>query len=252
MGRSALGGAARLGEPAPRLTGIFDLSTLPQGEMRFADFLDQICDRLGFEHAAFGGINPVDRSVHGYVNYPEAWKSHYRDAGYHRLDPTLTMASRSIAPVDWRRLQGHPNFQRVFSDARDFGIGELGVTIPVRGPYGDVGMLHVTRNCSVREWEGLMRRTMGELQSAAVHLHDAAMRSDELTRILRRPALSTRETEILQWVAAGKSQQDVADILGIAQRTVEVHLASARDKLSALNTPQAVARGVSLGLISPF
>ena len=64
--------------------------------------------------------------------------------------------------------------------------------------------------------------------------------------------LSSREIEILQWVAAGKSQQDVADILGIAQRTVEVHLASGRDKLAALNTPQAVARAVGLGLIHPF
>ena len=251
MGRDRAARARTPERPSPPLTGILDLATVAQAEVRFGDFLDQICDRLGFDYAAFGGINPVSRSVHGYVNYPEAWKSHYRDAGFHRLDPTLLMASRSIAPVDWRRLQGHANFRRVFSDARDFGIGELGVTIPVRGPYGDVGTLHVTRDCGVREWEGLIRQAMGELQSAAVHLHDAAMRSDELSRILHRPMLSTRETEILQWVAAGKSQQDVSDILGIAQRTVEVHLASGRDKLGALNTPQAVARAVSLGLIYP-
>ena len=242
-----------MGRDRPALAGIFDLSTVPQAraEVRFGEFLDNLCDHLGFDYATFGGINPIDRSVYGYVNYPDAWKTHYQGAGFHRLDPTLLMASRSIAPVDWRRLQSHPNFRRVFSDAHDFGIGELGVTIPVRGPYGDVGMLNVTRNCGVREWEGLMRRTMGDLQSAAVHLHDAAMRSHELSGILRRPALSGRETEILQWVAAGKSQQDVSDILGIAQRTVEVHLASVRDKLGALNTPQAVARGVSLGLVYP-
>lgn len=113
-------------------------------------------------------------------------------------------------------------------------------------------MLSVTRNCSVREWDGRLRQSMGELQSAAVHLHDAAMQSDALSHILRRPMLSSRETEILQWIAAGKSQLDVAAILGIAQRTVEVHLSSARDKLGALNTPQAVARAVALGLIYPF
>jgi RNA polymerase sigma factor (sigma-70 family) len=78
------------------------------------------------------------------------------------------------------------------------------------------------------------------------------MRSDTLSQILRRPQLSSRETEILQWIAAGKSQQDVADILGISQRTVEVHLSSGREKLGALNTPQAVARAVALGIIYPF
>ncbi len=237
--------------PSTPLAGIVDLATVPQQEVRFGDFLDHVCDRLGFDYAAYAGINPVDRSVHGYVNYPNAWKKHYHDTGLHRLDPTLLIASRSIAPVDWRHARNHANFRNVFSDAHDFGIGDLGVTIPIRGPYGDVGMLSVTRDCDVREWEGLMRQAMGELQSVAVHLHDAAMGSDALSRILRRPMLSSRETEILQWVAAGKSQQDVADILGIAQRTVEVHLASGRDKLGALNTPQAVARAVSLGLIYP-
>lgn len=162
------------------------------------------------------------------------------------------MAIQSIAPVDWRRVQGHANFRRVFRDAHDFGIGELGVTIPVRGPYGDVGMLSVTRGCSESEWNALLRQSMGELQSAAVHLHDAAMQSDGLASILRRPVLSTRETEILKWVAAGKSQQDVGDIMGISQRTVEVHLSSGRYKLGALNTSQAVARAVALGLIYPF
>lgn len=238
--------------PALPVTGIFDLSTVPQAEIRFGEFLDQVCSRMGFDHATYAGTNPVDGSVHVYTNYPEAWKEHYRDAGFHRLDPTLLTASRSIAPVDWRRVRSHVNFRRVFQDAHDFGIGELGITVPVRGPYGDVGMLSVTRNCSVREWDGSLRQSMGELQSAAVHLHDAAMRSDALSHILRRPMLSSRETEILQWIAAGKSQQDVADILSIAQRTVEVHLSSARDKLGALNTPQAVARAVALGVIYPF
>lgn len=238
--------------PGPPSRNIVDLSVAPQTKVRFGEFLDQVCGRLGFDYAAYAGTNPVDGSVHVYVNYPEPWKNHYRDFGLHRLDPTLLMASRSIAPVDWQRVRGHANFPRVFRDAHDFGIGDLGVTIPVRGPYGDVGMLSVTRNCSQREWDGLIGHAMGELQSSAVHLHDAAMRSDALSPILRRPMLSTREAEILQWVAAGKSQQDVADILGIAQRTVEVHLASGRDKLGALNTPQAVARAVALGLIYPF
>lgn len=234
------------------MTDIFDLASVPQAEVRFGDFLDHICSRLGFDYAAYAGTNPVDGSVHVYVNYPEPWKAHYRDNGFHRLDPTLLMASRSIAPLDWRRVRSHGNFRRVFRDAHDFGIGELGVTIPVRGPYGDVGMLSVTSGCSAREWDGRVREAMAELQSVAVHMHDAAMRSDALSHILRRPQLSTRETEILQWIAAGKSQQDVADILGIAQRTVEAHLSSGRDKLGALNTTQAVARAVALGLVYPF
>jgi DNA-binding CsgD family transcriptional regulator len=92
---------------------------------------------------------------------------------------------------------------------------------------------------------------VGELQIAAVHLHDAVMRAGLLVPPLARPTLSTREREVLQWVAAGKSQQDIGDILSISPRTVEVHLRSAREKLGALTTAQAVGRAIGLRLIYP-
>ena len=77
------------------------------------------------------------------------------------------------------------------------------------------------------------------------------MASGVLAKALYRPSLSSREVEILQWVAEGKSQQDIGDILSISHRTVEVHLRSGRDKLGALTTAQAVGRAISLGLIHP-
>lgn len=252
MARKAPDLPAASGAPPVPMTEIVDLGRLPQAGVQFGVFLDQLCQRLGFDFAAYAGMNPVDGSVHAYGNYPDKWKAHYVERKLHRSDPTLLVASRSIAPVDWRRVRGHANFRQLFRDAHDFGIGELGLTIPVRGPYGDVGMLSVTRKCTVGEWDRLLRSAVGELQSLAVHLHDAAMQSDTLSHILRRPTLSSRETEILQWVAAGKSQQDIAAILSLSQRTVEVHLSSGREKLGALNTPQAVARAVALGIIYPF
>ncbi|MEL7259593.1 MAG: helix-turn-helix transcriptional regulator, partial [Pseudomonadota bacterium] len=85
----------------------------------------------------------------------------------------------------------------------------------------------------------------------AVNLHDTVMHSERLSYLLGRTALSAREVEILQWIAAGKSQQDVGDILSISVRTVEVHVRSSREKLCTLTTAQAVGRAVSLGLITP-
>lgn len=230
---------------------LIDLGTDARSQESFVTFLDQICARFELDHAAYAGTNPVTGAIHGYVNYPESWKRHYIDKGFHRIDPTLVMASRSIAPVDWRRLERSPNFQTIFRDARDFKITERGLTIPVRGPFGDTGMLSVTRDCKPAEWDKLVAHVISDLQSAAVHVHDTVMRSDVVSRALRYPALSTREREILQWIAAGKSQQDVGDILGISHRTVEVHLRSGRDKLYALTTPQAVGRAIMLGLIYP-
>lgn len=231
---------------------LVDLSTIPNPDVPFTDFLDKLCSRFELDYAAYAGTNPVDGSVHAHVNYPDEWKEHYIEHGLHLIDPALHKARRSIAPVDWRRFERNAQFDRVFNRAHDFGIGDLGVTIPVRGPYGDIGMLSVTRKCSVAEWDKLTRHVMSDLQTVAVHLHDTVMRSDMLSRALRHPALSSREREILQWTAAGKSQQDIADILSISHRTVEVHLRSAREKLFALTTAQAVGRGIAMGLIYPL
>jgi len=230
---------------------VIDLSKLPFPEHNLRCFLDTVCAEHELDFAAYAGMNPIQQSVHGFVNYPDEWQTRYVEQGYQHKDPALLMASRSIAPVDWQRLRKETSFQTIMQAAHDFGISEQGLTIPVRGPYGDVGLFSVTRNCSDREWRLLKTSIIGDLQTAAVHLHDHVMQSSILTRKLTHPSLSEREIEILQWVAAGKSQQDVADILSISNRTIEVHLRSCRTKLGALTTPHAVGRAIGLSIIYP-
>lgn len=230
---------------------VIDLSKFSFPRNNFRSFLDTICEDHELDFAAYAGINSIEQSVHGFVNYPDEWQTCYAERGFEHKDPALVLASRSIAPVDWRRLRKEASFQPVFRAAHDFGIGEQGLTIPVRGPFGDIGLFSVTRNCSDREWKLLKKSILGDLQNAAVHLHDHVMQTSALTRATAHPSLSAREEEVLQWTAAGKSQQDVADILSISNRTVEVHLRSGRTKLAALTTSQAVGRAIGLGLIYP-
>jgi len=231
---------------------VIDLSKLPIPQNNLRSFLDTVCETHELDFAAYAGINPIEQTVRGFVNYPDEWQTRYVQQGFQHKDPTLLMASRSIAPVDWQRLRKEASFQTVFRAAHDFDIAEQGLTIPVRGPFGDVGLFSVTRNCSDREWRLLKTAILGDLQHAAVHLHDHVMQMSALTHKLTHPSLSAREIEVLQWVAAGKSQQDVGDILSISNRTVEVHLRSARTKLAALTTSQAVGRAIGLGLIYPI
>lgn len=230
---------------------LIDLGDLNAPDSGFVDFLFNVRDKFGLDHAAYAGMNPINHMVVGHVTYDDAWKRHYARNGFHHIDPTLKGARRSIAPVDWSRLERDADFRRVFDDAREFGIADQGLTIPVRGPYGDIGGLSVTSSLPRHDWLKLKRSIIADLQMVAVHVHDMVIRSHSFSNLLRTPALSRREVEILQWTAAGKSQQDIADILSISQRTVEVHLRSARQKLYALTTSQAVGRGISMGLIYP-
>lgn len=230
---------------------LFDLSRAPDNEERFPRFMETVQEEFSVDYVSYAATIPSSEGMHIFTTYPESWKRHYNTEGLHRFDPALLMASRSIAPVDWARLAPEAGFRRVFDDARDFGLPISGLTIPVRGPFGDCGLFSVASRCSGPEWQALRRRIITGLQSAAVHMHDSVMQTTLLARTLGHPALSSREIETLKWTAAGKTQQDIGDILSISSRTVEVHLRSAREKLHALTTAQAVARAVGLGLVHP-
>jgi DNA-binding CsgD family transcriptional regulator len=62
------------------------------------------------------------------------------------------------------------------------------------------------------------------------------------------PRLSLREREVLDWLAGGKTDRDIADILGISHRTVHKHLQRIYEKLGVENRTSAVMRGISLRL----
>lgn len=231
---------------------LIDLGAHEQNAQGFQGYLDSLCNELELDYASYCAINTVSNSVQGFANFPTAWVEHYMSNGMQNLDPTIAVSAQSIAPVDWSRFKNHQNFNNVFQDAREFGISDRGLTVPIRGPYGECGLLSVTRDTSEREWGLLKSKIVTNLQTAAVTMHDSVMQSDTLAVALHRPVLSAREQEVLQWTAAGKSQMDIGDILSISSRTVEVHLRSVRSKLSALTTPQAVGRGISLGFIHPL
>ncbi|MGH9566779.1 MAG: response regulator transcription factor, partial [Candidatus Angelobacter sp.] len=54
--------------------------------------------------------------------------------------------------------------------------------------------------------------------------------------------LSARETEILDWVGAGKTNSEIASILGISLYTVKNHLRHIFKKLDVYNRVQAVSK----------
>jgi len=59
-------------------------------------------------------------------------------------------------------------------------------------------------------------------------------------------ALTPRERDVLGWVAAGKTNEDIATIAGISRRTVEKHLQRVFIKLGVENRTAAVMRARSL------
>jgi len=90
------------------------------------------------------------------------------------------------------------------------------------------------------------------------HLHLALLRLPDETMATARRApveaarpLSTREAEILRWLAEGKSNYEVGCILGISAATVKNHLQRIYRALGVSNRAHALARCSALRLLAP-
>jgi two-component system, NarL family, response regulator NreC len=62
--------------------------------------------------------------------------------------------------------------------------------------------------------------------------------------------LTAREREILQMIAEGKSNKDIANLLHLSPYTVETHRANMMEKLNLHNVPELILYAVRKGIIS--
>ena len=61
-------------------------------------------------------------------------------------------------------------------------------------------------------------------------------------RVRKKPdTLTARESEVLKWVARGKSARQIGEVLQITKRTVDAHVHSAIRKIGAISRVNAVA-----------
>lgn len=66
-----------------------------------------------------------------------------------------------------------------------------------------------------------------------------------------RVALTSRQRQVLQLVAEGKTTKEVASLLGVSVKTAESHRASLMEKLSVHETAGLVRYAIRIGLIRP-
>ena len=65
-----------------------------------------------------------------------------------------------------------------------------------------------------------------------------------------RDDLTPREMDVLRLVAMGRSNKEIADVLGIAEETVKSHVGSVLSKMQVENRAQAIVHALKSGLVS--
>lgn len=205
---------------------------------------------LGFDYCAYGLRMPLPLSNPKTVmfnNYPESWQRRYEGENYLVIDPTVRHGTKSIMPVVWTDDLFEP-VREFWEDARSFGLRH-GWAQSSRNPDSVAGMLTLAR--SGEPLSDLELRDKGPKMTWLAQAAHSSM-SRLLTLRLMPEAnvhLSAREVAVLQWTAEGKTSSEIADILKIAERTVNFHISNAMVKLNAGNKTAAAVRAALLGFL---
>jgi len=80
----------------------------------------------------------------------------------------------------------------------------------------------------------------------ATHLRIDQLASEEV----ERPHLAPREITILHWIARGKSNEEIAMILGNKRPTIATHIKRIFAKLDVTDRASAAVKGLKFGLIN--
>lgn len=84
---------------------------------------------------------------------------------------------------------------------------------------------------------------------AEVMLDDYVRRLSERGIVDRYDALSEREREVFQLIAEGRSNKEIADVLGVSPSTIETHRAHIMEKLDVHSAAEIVLYAVRKGVI---
>jgi DNA-binding CsgD family transcriptional regulator len=217
------------------------------------EFLVQMTSQFGLKTAAYLAVSPVHKTPKAdepffSCTYSSQWVQRYVDRQYVQIDPVLKRGLSSVLPLNWDELQiTDPKLKRFFGEAREHGIGSQGVTFPIRGRNGERAIFTITADETDRAWKQMLRDNEQDLQVLSFLLHEASNRVRGIeTEVI---SLSQREFECLRSAAKGLTAAQIAQKLGLTERTARFYLDTARIKLGATNITHAVAKAIDLGLL---
>jgi len=228
---------------------IQSLLTVPS-EKELFERVTEIAKGLGFDFCAYGlrvALPVSNPRTALYNNYPEVWQERYRDRGYLAVDPTVKHGLTSSRMLLWSESV-FASSREFWEEAWSFGLRH-GWALPIRDAHGLLSMTTFARSegeITKAELAENLPKMYWLAQVAHVGMTDR-IAPQLLPQIDVR--LSEREVEVLRWTGDGKTSNDVADILGISERTVNFHINNAMIKLGASNKTAAAVRAAMLGLL---
>jgi DNA-binding CsgD family transcriptional regulator len=181
--------------------------------------------------------------------FPENWVARYVSEKYFDVDPIPRHARFVTEPFWWREAASFPGLSKAEIAFLDYltqaELGD-GLAVPVFGPLARNGYVGLGFGKSP---PALSHHDIIRIQWACQlgHLRYCHLLGVDTTNA---DTLSAREREVVDWVARGKSNAVIGEILGISTSTVDTHLRRVYSKLGVSDRVTAALRALSMGELS--
>ncbi|MEO9781171.1 MAG: autoinducer binding domain-containing protein [Sedimentitalea sp.] len=211
--------------------------------------IEALRDAFLVDHMVYHWVDSAG-DQYGCGTYSDEWRERWVSQNYQRVDPVILGCFQRFHPVDWKRLDWSSKAARQFMvEAQEYGVGNQGFSIPIRGPNGQFALYSVSHSCDDATWAEFTAENSRDLILIAHFFNRKALEFEPGRQPESSSALSPREVDAMTLLAMGYSRAQTAETLSISEHTLRVYIESARFKLGALNTTHAVARAMSRGLI---
>jgi len=194
---------------------------------------------------ATGGFKEFNSVIN--VSYSNDWLYTYGKNGYATVDPVLQSLLSSFKTQMWKQTYekvSSPKQLEFIEEARSVGLTH-GMT---------TGMLERDRGFATffsfagGDADGT-KRFKGLLEYLLPSIHHVLIANTHTPVFNRVKGLSPREVTVLLWLKEGKTNWEIAQIVGVTERTVRFHVEGIFMKLDVSSRTQAVAVAMEHGLL---
>lgn len=221
-------------------------------EDALVDVLREVCTRMGCSwfalshHVDFLAAPGKGVRVH---NYPEDWARWFDERGLGACDPVHRASQRRMAGFLWHDMAKfsppRPGDAAILARARKHGIYD-GLTVPAHLP----GEAHGSVSFAWKRDAGASPEALMLAQTIAPFAFEAARQFAAPQVPANRIALTDRQIECVRWVARGKSDGVIAQIIGLSEDTISEHLKNARARYHAPSRTSLAIRALFDGVIT--
>jgi LuxR family quorum sensing-dependent transcriptional regulator len=169
----------------------------------------------------------------------------YAGEKFFSIDPIVARLNAMTTQFRWSATYAHAGAKgrRVLHEVAALGLTD-GLAIPIPGPGGIAAGVSIGTDSYQ-----LSRDDERALHIASLFMHARLSQLRPGACLEPIGQLTPRECECLAWIASGKTDWEISQILDISQQTVHGYVQSALAKLGARTRAQAVALAMHSGQI---